>query len=119
MPVGGGTQRLPWLVGSGMAKRMIFGAERIYAEEALRIGLVEKVVPEGEVLGEAKKMAQAIMKSGPNAVRAAKMAIDKGLETTLAEGLLYEQKALGIACEKGEPVEVARCFLEKRKPKFR
>jgi len=119
LPGGGGTQRLPRLIGTGKAKEMIFTGSRVSAEEALRIGLVEQVVPEGEALMEAKKMAQAILDNGHTAVKCAKMAINEGLDSTLTEGMLIEQKALGMACESGEAVEGAKAFLEKRKPKFR
>lgn len=118
LPGGGGTQRLPRLIGTGKAKEMIFTGKRIDAGEALRIGLVEKVVPEGEALNEAKKMARMMLSNGPTAIECAKMAIDEGLETTLKEGLLIEQKALGMACESGEPAEGAKAFMEKREPKF-
>lgn len=80
--------------------------------------MIEKLVPEGEALNEAKIMAQVMLDNAPTAIKCAKMAIDEGLNTTLKEGLLVEQKAFGMACESGEPVEGAKAFLEKRKPKF-
>jgi enoyl-CoA hydratase/carnithine racemase len=92
--------------------------KKMESEDALRIGLIEKLVPEGEALNEAKIMAQAMLDNAPTAIKCAKMAIDEGLNTTLKDGLLVEQKALGLACESGEPVEGAKAFLEKRKPKF-
>lgn len=118
LPGGGGTQRLSRLIGPGKAKEMIFTGKRINAEDALRIGLIEKLVLEDEVLNAAKLMAQVILNNAPTAIKCAKMAIDEGLNKTLKEGLLVEQKALGLACESGEPVEGAKAFLEKRKPKF-
>lgn len=118
IPGGGGTQRLSRLVGPGQAKKMIFTGERIDAREAYRIGLVEKLAPEGKALDEAKKMALSIMSNAPTALRCAKMAIDTGLNTTLAEGLLIEQQALGLVCESGEQREGAAAFLAKRKPRF-
>jgi len=118
LPGGGGTQRLPRLIGPGKAKEMIFTGKRIDAEEALRIGLIEKLVPEGEALNEAKVMAQTVLGNAPTAIKCAKMAIDKGLDTTMKEGLLIEQKALGMACDSGEPAEGAKAFLEKREPRF-
>jgi enoyl-CoA hydratase len=117
-PAGGGTQRLPRLIGPGKAKKIIFTGERIDAEEALRIGLIEKLVPEGGVLSEAKKMAQAMLNNAPTAIKCAKMAIDEGLNSTLTKGLLIEEKALGEVCDGGEQLEGAKAFLEKRKPKF-
>ena len=118
LPGGGGTQRLSRLIGPGKAKEMIFTGKRISAEDALRIGLIEKLVPESEALNEAKVMAKAMLKNAPTAIKCAKMAIDEGLNKTLKEGLLVEQKALGMACESGEPMEGAKAFLEKRKPEF-
>ena len=115
---GGETQRLSRLIGPGKAKEMIFTGKRINAEDALRIGLIEKLVPEGEALNEAKVMAKAMLKNAPTTIKCAKMAIDEGLNKTLKEGLFVEQKALGLACESGEQVEGAKAFLEKRKPKF-
>jgi enoyl-CoA hydratase len=119
LPGGGGTQRLPRLIGPGYAKRMILTGERIDAEEALRIGLIERLVPEGEALSEAKKMARDIVDNGFNAVKCAKMGMDEGLNLKLTEGLLIEQRVLGMICESGEPLEGARAFLEKRKPQFK
>lgn len=84
----------------------------------MQIGLIEKLVPEGEALNEAKIMAQTMLNNAPTAIKCAKMAIDEGLNKTLKEGLLLEQKALGLACESGEQVEGAKAFLEKRKSKF-
>ena len=118
LPGGGGTQRLARLVGPGYAKKMIFTGERIDAEEALRIGLVEKVVPQGQALDEAKNVARAILCNAPTAIKYAKTAIDRGLNTTLTEGLLIEREALGFVCESGEQIEGAKAFLEKRKPRF-
>lgn len=118
IPGGGGTQRLARLVGPGYAKKMIFTGERIDAEEAYRIGLVEKVVPKGQALEEAKKVARAILQNGPTAITYAKKAVDGGLDTTLKEGLLIERESLGFVCESGEQIEGAKAFLEKRKPNF-
>lgn len=117
-PGGGGTQRLPRLVGPGYAKKMIFTGERIDAQEAFRIGLVEKLAPEGKALDEAVRMARAIIDNAPTAVKCAKMAVDLGLNTTLPEGLLMEEHALGLVCASGEQLEGAAAFLEKRKPRF-
>lgn len=118
IPGGGGTQRLARLVGPGYAKKMIFTGERIDSEEAYRIGLIEKVVPQGQALDEAKKVARAILQNAPTAIKYAKKAIDGGLNTTLQEGLLIERESLGYVCESGEQIEGAKAFLEKRKPKF-
>ena len=118
IPGGGGTQRLPRLIGPGKAKALILSGKKIDAQEAYRIGLVEKVVPLGEVLNEAKQQAQQIMNCSPSAVKNAKMAIDKGLDVDLSEGLNIEEKALGLTCASGEQLEGSQAFLGKRKPKF-
>ena len=75
----GGTQRLARLVGMGMAKQMIYTAQNIKAEEALRIGLVNAIYPQNELLNEAKKLALTIAKNGPNAIKNSKKAINEGL----------------------------------------
>ena len=71
------------MICTGKAKEMIFTGKRINADEALRIGLIEKLVPEGEALNEAKVMARAMLNNPPTAIKCAKMAIDEGLNTTL------------------------------------
>jgi enoyl-CoA hydratase len=118
IPGGGGTQRLARLVGPGYAKKMIFTGERIDAQEAYRIGLIEKVVPQGQALEEAKNVARSILQNAPTAITYAKKAIDGGLDTTSQEGLLIERESLGFVCESGEQIEGAKAFLEKRKPRF-
>jgi enoyl-CoA hydratase len=118
IPGGGGTQRLSRLIGPGKAKEMIFSGKKIDAQEAYRIGLVEKVVPLGEVLNEAKQLAQQILNNSYSAIKNAKMAIDNGLDVGLPEGLRIERSALGLTCASGEQLEGAQAFLEKRKPKF-
>ncbi len=118
IPGGGGTQRLSRLIGAGKAKEMIFSGRRINVQEAFRMGLVERVVPRGEALNEAKQIAKQILKNSPSAVKHAKMAIDKGLNVGLAEGLKIERTALGLTCASGEQREGAQAFLEKRKPEF-
>lgn len=118
IPGGGGTQRLSRLIGPGKAKEMIFSGKKIDAQEAYRIGLVEKVVPLGEVLNEAKRLAQQILNNSSSAIKSAKMAIDNGLDVGLSEGLRIEKSALGLTCARGEQLEGAQAFLEKRKPKF-
>src|SRR3989304_1611342 len=90
IPGGGGTQRLPRLVGRGKALEMILTGARIGAPEALRIGLVERVAPPGEVLAAAQELARALAARAPVALRYAKEAVVKGLELPLAEGLQLE-----------------------------
>jgi enoyl-CoA hydratase/carnithine racemase len=118
IPGGGGTQRMARLIGPGYAKYMIYTGMRIDAEEAHRVGLIEKIVPEGKALEEATAIAETIAKNAPAAVQCAKKAINEGLDSSLLEGLEIEKRQLGAATKSGEPREGAKAFLEKRKPKF-
>src|SRR5207249_701416 len=92
----GGTQRLPRLVGKGVAMQLILTGEMIDAQEAYRIGLVNKVVPAADLLAESEKMMRGILAMGPLAVRLAMEAVDQGLEMTLDEGLLLEANHFGL-----------------------
>ncbi len=115
----GGTQRLPRLIGSAKAKELIFTGEMIDAQEALRIGLVNKVVPIGKVIDEAKALAQKILKNGPIAIRLVKSAINAGLNVPLEKGLAYEAETQGLAFATEDKKEGLEAFLEKRKPNFK
>ncbi len=115
----GGTQRLPRLIGSAKAKELIFTGEMIDAKEALRIGLVNKVVPIGKVIDEAKALAQKILKNGPIAIRLVKSAINAGLNVPLEKGLAYEAETQGLAFATEDKKEGLEAFLEKRKPNFK
>lgn len=118
IPGFGGTQRLPRLVGRGMAKLMIYTGDMIDAQEALRIGLVQKVTAPEELLGEAKAIAKRIMAKSPMAVRMAKLAINRGLEMDLDTAMQYEAFVFGT-CFAGEDQEEGMgAFVEKRKPSF-
>ncbi|UCG70658.1 MAG: enoyl-CoA hydratase/isomerase family protein [Thermoplasmata archaeon] len=114
----GGTQRLPRLVGSAKAKELIFTGEMIDANEALRIGLVNKVVSQEELMGEAKTLAQKILKNGQLAIRLVKSAINAGLNVPLEKGLAYEAETQGLAFATEDKNEGLNAFLEKRKPNF-
>ena len=118
MPRGGGTQRLPRLVGRGKALEMILTAETIDATEAYRIGLVNKVVPSGELLQEAEKIAQRIVSCGPIALRYCKEAVNKGLDLTLEQGLRLEADLYFLIQTSADRMEGIRAFLEKRAPQF-
>ena len=118
IPGYGGTQRLPRLVGSGRAMSMIFTGDPIKAEEALRIVLVDKVVPTGEVLNEAKAMAHKILSRGPLAVQAAKKAVHNGLKMSLEEGIVLEADCFSELCNTEDQKEGANAFLSKRKANF-
>ena len=118
IPGGGGTQRLPRLVGRGKALEMILTGARIGAPEALRIGLVERVVPPGEVLAAAQELARALATRAPVALRYAKEAVVRGLELPLAEGLQLENDLATLLRTTEDRLEGARAFLEKREPRF-
>ena len=119
IPGYGGTQRLARHVGRGRAIEMTLTAQRISAEEAYRIGLVNRVVPSPKLLDEAKQLVGAMLKNGPVAVRAALEAIQHGLEMTLDEGLVLEANLFGVVSSTDDMHEGLKAFLEKRKPVFR
>jgi len=114
----GGTQRLPRLVGKGVALQLILTGETIDAREAHRIGLVNKVVPSAELLAEAEKLLRGILAMGPLAVRLALEAVNQGLEMSLDEGLLLEANHFGLLAATRDMKEGLGAFLERRAPKF-
>ena len=113
----GGTQRLARTVGVGMAKQMIYTARNIKADEALRIGLVNAVYPQEELLPAAKKMAAGIAKNAPIAVRNCKKAINDGLQVDMDQAIVIEEKLFGDCFESHDQKEGMAAFLEKRKEK--
>jgi enoyl-CoA hydratase len=114
----GGTQRLPRLVGSSVGKQLIYTAEHIDAETALRIGLVNEITPPEEVLPAAKRLAERICRNAPIAVVQAKHAINEGLEGNLRQGMHVEMSA-GILCfDSKDRTEGLTAFMEKRPPNF-
>jgi enoyl-CoA hydratase len=113
----GGTQRLARLVGPGMAKQMIFGARNIKADEAYRIGLVNQVVPQEELMATAKKIAGGIAMNAPIAVRNCKKAINDGLDLDMDKAIELEEKLFGDCFETHDQKEGMGAFLEKRKEK--
>ncbi len=115
IPAAGGTQRLPRLVGLGVAKDLVFTGRIIDAAEAHRIGLVNRVVADDDVLDGAKELAQAILKQGPLAVRLAKMALNASSRTGQDAGLLIEQIAQAVLFDSADKRERMTAFLEKRK----
>lgn len=119
MPGAGGTQRLPRVVGKAKALEMILTGAFIPAEEAMRIGLVNRVVPKQEVVDEAKKLAGEIMAKGQVAIRAALESVSEGLKESLADGLRIESKHFGRLCVTEDGKEGLSAFLEKREPKFK
>jgi enoyl-CoA hydratase len=118
IPGYGGTQRLARLVGRGRALEMVLTGRRVGAEEALRMGLVNRVVPLASLLDEARALAAAILANGPVAVRAALEAVQRGLDVPLEAGLELEANIFGVVCATEDMREGLRAFLEKRKPAF-
>jgi len=118
IPGGGGTQRLPRLVGRGKALEMILTGARIDAREALRIGLVERVVPATDVLSSAQALARTLAEKAPVALRYAKEAVVKGLGVPLEDGLRLENDLATLLRTTDDRIEGAKAFLEKRKPRF-
>src|SRR5258705_1315502 len=114
----GGTQRLPRLVGKGVALQLILTGEMIDAQEAYRIGLVNKVVHAAELIGAAQIMMRGILAMGPLAVQLAIETGDQGLEMTLDEGLLLEANHFGLLAATQDMKEGTTAFLEKRAAKF-
>lgn len=113
----GGTQRLARIVGPGMAKQMIYTARNIKADEAYRIGLVNAVYPQEELIEAAKKMAAGIAKNAPIAVRACKKAINDGLDADMDVALVIEEKLFGSCFETEDQKAGMGNFLEKDKEK--
>lgn len=113
----GGTQRLARIVGIGKAKEMIYTAFNIKAEEALRIGLVNAIYPQDELLAAAKKMAAKIAANAPIAVRASKKAINEGLQVDMDQAIVIEEKAFGSCFETEDQKAGMGNFLEKDKEK--
>jgi len=114
----GGTQRLPRLVGKGAALQLILTGEPIDAQEAYRIGLVNKVVPAAQLLAESEKLLRGILAMGPLAVQLALEAVDRGLDMTLDEGLLLEANHFGLLAATQDTKEGLTAFLEKRPARF-
>lgn len=114
-----GSQRLARLVGKGRALEMILTGAPITAEEAWRIGLVNRVVPAAEVLTAARTLAAELASKAPLAVRYAIEATNKGLEMTQAEGAFLETTLFGLIASTEDMREGTRAFLEKRKPEFK
>ena len=118
IPGGGGTQRLQRLVGACRAKELIFTGDIIRAEEADRIGLVNRVVPMDELMPAAKEIAKKIASKSAAALKLAKQAINKGMQTGLETGLEYEREMYSLSLTLEDKKEGVNAFLEKRKPNF-
>jgi enoyl-CoA hydratase len=118
IPGYGGTQRLPRLVGQGRALEILLTGEMIHADEACRIGLVNEVLPAGELLPRAEALAHKIIANAPLATRYCLEAVNKGMDMPLAEGLAYEAVLFGLCSSTADKNEGTRAFLEKRTPQF-
>jgi enoyl-CoA hydratase len=118
LPGYGGTQRLSRLCGKGVAHEMILTGEMITAEDALRIGLVNRVVEQAELLPTAEAMAKKIIANAPLAVKYAMEAVERGVEMPQEEGLYLEAALFGLCCATDDMHEGTRAFLEKRPAKF-
>ncbi len=114
----GGTQRLPRIVGKGNALYLLLTGEHVNAQEALRMGLVSRVVPQDQLLAEAEKLMRTIVSKGPIALALTIEAVERGLETTLEEGLRIEADAFGLVASSSDMKEGLAAFLEKRPAKF-
>jgi len=111
----GGTQRLPRIVGLSKAKELIFTAQTINAEEALRIGLVSRVVPGEELMDSAMELARSIAKNAQIAVRQSKSAINKGMQCDIETGLAYETQAFGLCFSTEDQKDAMAAFVNKEK----
>jgi enoyl-CoA hydratase/carnithine racemase len=118
LPGGGGTQRLPRLVGKGRALQLILSGEMISAQEAYRIGLVNEVVPAAELISRAEAILKQIFANAPIAVRYSLEAVNRGLDTSQAEGLALEASFFGLCAATQDKQEGTQAFLQKRAPQF-
>jgi enoyl-CoA hydratase/carnithine racemase len=118
IPGGGGTQRLPRLVGKGRALQLILSGEMIGAQEAYRIGLVNEIAPAADLITRAEAILKKIAANAPIAVKFALEAANKGLETSQGEGLLLEASYFGLCAATEDKKEGTTAFLEKRTPQF-
>jgi enoyl-CoA hydratase/carnithine racemase len=119
IPGYGGTQRLSRLVGKGIAMQLLLSGEMISAQEAYRIGLVNEVVPQPELIARAEAIAHKIIANAPLAVQYAMEAVHKGMEMTLQEGLYLEATLFGVCCATEDKKEGTTAFLEKRPANFK
>ena len=119
IPGYGGTQRLPRLVGKGLAMELLLSGRHITAEEALRIGLVNRVVEPGQLMAAAEGLAREFMTNGPVALRYVIEAVNRGMEMTQDDGCFLEATLFGLVCASEDMKEGTRAFVEKRKAEFK
>jgi len=118
IPGGGGTQRLPRLVGKGRALQLILSGEMINAQEAYRIGLVNEIVPAADLITRAEAILKKIFSNAPVAVKYSLEAVNKGMETSQAEGLSLEASLFGLCAGTEDKKEGTQAFLQKRTAQF-
>jgi enoyl-CoA hydratase/carnithine racemase len=114
----GGTQRLPRLVGKGIAMQLLLTGDQIPASEALRVGLVNEVVPQADLIKRAEEIAAKIIANAPLAIQYTMEAVNHGMEMTLQEGLYLEATLFGVCCSTEDKNEGTKAFLEKRAANF-
>jgi enoyl-CoA hydratase len=119
LPGGGGTQRLPRLVGKGRALQLILSGEMIGAQEAYRIGLINEVVRAADLIARAEAVLRRIFSNAPVAIRYALEAVNRGMETSQSEGLALEASYFGLCAGTEDKKEGTSAFLEKRAPQFK
>ena len=119
IPGAGGTQRLPRIAGLGQAKELVFTGDIINAQEAFRMGIVNRVVSANKLMDEVQLLAGKILSKGPIALRLAKEAINLSMELPLSEGLKREVELFSKTCGTQDKKEGARAFFEKRPPQFK
>lgn len=119
MPGAGGTQRLARVVGISRAKELIFTGDILHADEALRIGLVNRVVPLDELLPAAREIADKIAKKAPWAVRMAKMVVDKSIDVDIQTGLFIERLGQTVLFGTEDRMEGVASFVERRDPEYK
>jgi E-phenylitaconyl-CoA hydratase len=118
IPGAGATQRLPRAIGMSAALDLILTGRQLDAQEALQMGLVQRVVPAAELQAEARRLAEALLVNGPLALRAAKQAAIRGFDLPLAQGLDLELSLFGSVLQSEDAVEGPRAFAEKRPPRY-
>lgn len=118
-PCYGGTQRLPRLVGTGVAKELLFTGRKVKANEAKEIGLVNKVVEHEELMNETENLMRLILKNAPIAVKTCKYLVNRGINMSLEDALVYEAQVNGMLAETEDAKEGVKAFFEKSEPVFR
>jgi enoyl-CoA hydratase len=118
IPGYGGTQRLARLIGRDRAKMLVFTGERIGADEAYRLGLVDRIVPAASLVDEAVTLAASIANKAPRAIALAKLAINEGLSLPLEDALEFEAKLFGQAVDTEDRREGTSAFQQKRQPEW-